>query len=174
MEEGARMQEKRQEDSPPSTSSPAITPTLEKAKKSRGGKGGKRRTNLEMETFKMKMHPMMLEGKDPKTISEELGLPLSTTYKYISQIADETHKERLKKANVLVHNYFTREEKIISELNEQYKLTKEPRLLAELNHILNDVFDRLQSAGYIPKRKERIEFEGEVELKDWMGKFFKK
>jgi hypothetical protein len=169
MEEGAPEQENKQESDSPSIASPAITPAPAKA----GTRGGKRRTNLEREEIKMKIHPMMA-SMDPRTISEKLGMPLSTVYKYISEIADETHKERLKKANVLIHNYFIREEKIISELNAQYEATKEPKLLAELNHVLNDMFDRLQSMGYIPKRKERIEFEGAVELKDWLGKFFKK
>lgn len=122
---------------------------------------GRKRSTAQIEDIKDKiLAAHVLGGVSPLTVAKQLNVPKSTIYRYIEEMAEETRKERLKKTNSLVHNYFIREERIYSELMGKWNETKDPRALAEANRVLNDVFDRLQAAGYLPKVKESLNIIG--------------
>jgi len=127
-------------------------------------KGYNQRSREEIERLKEKIQIGVLRGDPPRAVAKALNIPAGTMYRYLQELGEETRKERLAKSGVLVHSYFTRIEDTIRELDAQYNRTHDSRLLKDRADVLHAAYDRLQSAGFIPKRKDEsdVNFKGEL------------
>jgi hypothetical protein len=126
-------------------------------KPKREKRGERKRPKAEIEILKEKIQVGILRGDTPNVIAKALDLPIGTLYRYMNQLAHETHEHRLNKGAQLLHAYFTRTEDTIRELDRRYTETKDARLLKDRADILHAAFDRLQKAGFIPTAKTEIE-----------------
>ena len=129
-----------------------------------GLRRGSHFTMVEREKIKGKITEMLAAGIPPKRIMAEVEVSEPTYYRYIKQIGMETMDKRIKDTSTLIHNYFTRTERLIRKLELKYESTGDLRVLAENNRIVQETFDRMQSAGFLPKAKEKVELSGKVEI----------
>ena len=127
-----------------------------KKQMSPGGFRGRKRTHGEREAIKTKMQIGMLSGSTPNAVMKALDLPPSTYWRYAGEIAKETREKRLSKADQLLHIYFTRTERLLSKLEDEYGKTNDPAILSRMNIVIQQTFDKLQSAGFLPKTQEKI------------------
>lgn len=128
------------------------------------------------EALKAQIQMGLLEGKMPSQMAQELSLPRPTLYRYLAELGDETRKERLEKTNVLLHSYLSKMEEGIRRLDEQYAATTDPMqkagIQSKINEQVHQMFADLQSAGFLPKRGEKVEIDAKMDLRQWMAAFF--
>lgn len=142
-------------------SQPTIIP-LDKHMEKRGGakNAGKKRTQEEIEQAKSRIQTGILSGYSPTFLSEQLGIPRATIYRYLSELAKETMEKRLKKTDQLLHTYFNRVEGIINDLDLAYSKNPDPMILSTKNKVIQDSFDRLQRAGFLPRVQDTFNIIG--------------
>jgi hypothetical protein len=136
------------------------------------------RSKEEIEQLKEKIQICILNGIGPIATAKQLGIPITTLYRYHASIAEDTVKHRLRKADQLLHNFYTRFEQDISDIEDAYRKAESPREKAQIKAIKTkaecDFFDRLQSAGFIRKVKDHVEVSGSIELQQWVQKYWRK
>ena len=130
--------------------------TLSKTQKIGPGNPPGAKSREERERIKKEMQDRIMLGVPPHKIWAELQISRQTYYNYLKQLGDETLKERLRQTNTLLHIYFTRTERLLSKFEEAYSRTQDPLILSRMNNVIQQTFDRLQSAGFIPKTQENI------------------
>lgn len=134
------------------------------------------KSQAERELILERIQAGVLNGEQPEAVRQELKIARSTYYNYLQRLGDETRKERLKQTGVLLHTYLTRTEQGLHRLDAQYQAAEAPMEKARIQEMLNShvhsTFDRLQTAGFLPKRSDKLEIEGKMELREWMLQFF--
>lgn len=110
----------------------------------------------------------LIAGFSPSTIQKQLKIGKSTFWRLHDRLVQETMKERIQKTDRLVAIYLARTEKLIERLETRYAKTTDPKewilIAAQINVIVQQTADRLQSMGYLPKRKEELDLTGDVHL----------
>jgi AcrR family transcriptional regulator len=142
------------------SSQPPIIPIDKHMEGREGMKPAGRRTRQEIEQIKSRIQASILAGYTPTFIAERLGIPRATIYRYLAELAQETMEHRLKKTDQLLHTYFNRVENLINELDIAYNNTKDPQVLAAKNKVIQDSFDRLQRAGFLPRVQDTFNIIG--------------
>lgn len=139
--------------------------TPEHKEKLRTNARAPKRTRFEKEQILEKIRQGILASVPPRQLIKELAIPQSTFYGYLDEIHQDTFDERLKKREMrLLGEYQFQIENTCHELYVKFQETNDTKYLVERAKIINDSFERLQSAGFIPKVKEKIESTGEVKF----------
>lgn len=150
-------------------------PSSSTNKNERDAKGTKRPkgaaghlTEPEKEKLMEKIDAALIAGFRPITIQKQLNIGKNTFWRLVDKLATETKNERLKKSDRLVALYLNRTEKLVERLETRYAQTKDPKewilIAAQINNIVQQTADRLQSMGYMPKRKEQLDLSGNVQV----------
>jgi len=118
------------------------------------------------ELMKLRIQEGLISGISPSTIWTELAIDKKTYYRMVDELAGEASKERLHKTDRLLHSYLARAERVFREFDSQYQRAESPsekaRIQGMISGHLHSTANFLQSAGFIPKRNEKVEIEGKV------------
>ena len=122
----------------------------------------------------------MVQGTSFKAIADQLGCSKSTAHAAYVRYMQEYRNLNYKNAVTLMGEYHARlafawRHHLAKYAKTQPKGKQEPgdvSLLKTAMDIQNSGFDRLQSAGFLPKIKERFEHSTDEEMKLWYSQFF--
>lgn len=126
-------------------------------------------TNEERAAFAQKVVEHRLNGLTFDDIASLLNCPRTTAHDAYKRAMKEYREMHLDDQKSLLAQYSARMERIYRLHLGKYAATAAPgkvgdvRILKEAAELENAAFDRLQSAGLLPKAKEAIHFTGEMD-----------
>ena len=136
------------------------------------GKFGEVRSKREQREILTQIEEGIIAGKPNSTLIEELKLPQTTFYRYLDKIIEENKAENLERKDRLLHAYHTRTMGAYRRVFKLAKETNNPKAFKAASDIVQDMFDRLQSVGFIPTAKievdEKITHDASKELTDFI------
>lgn len=144
------------------------------------------RPKHEQDELKLKVADMRLQGLGWTKIAKQLGAPNSTCRHAYQNFAEDYRHQYLKQQNELLTEFHGRMELIWNAHFAAYvaSLPKGPdgkldqtapgkvEILRDAGKLQCEVFDRLQRAGFLPKVKEKLEVQSEIDLKNWFLQFW--
>ena len=118
------------------------------------------------ELMKLRIQEGLIAGISPGLIWGELGIDKKTYYRMVDELAEEASSERLHKTDRLLHSYLARAERVFREFDAQYQRAESPgekaRIQGMISGHLHSTANFLQSAGFLPKKSDKLEIEGKV------------
>lgn len=136
--------------------------------------GGRSRimTKEERRKFDAEVARMRLNGSTFEAIAQATGRAKDTCHRAYKRVMVEYKKKHQDDQAVLLSEYHYRMERIWNAHLAKYATTIDQKtgvgdvnILREAGTLYNQIFDRLQSAGLIFKRSDRINLEGQQEIK---------
>lgn len=127
------------------------------------------RTKAEADGIVLKIVEGLLAYKKPRDLMKELDIPKSTFYYYYPRALELAKEETIGRVNELLVDFALQTNRDLERLEQHYKDSRSRSILVDKAHVRNQAFDRLQSAGFLPKASDKLEVEGKVELKDWLS-----
>lgn len=105
------------------------------------------------------MRVLMLQGVPAVDIRTTLKLPYTSFYRYWNKLHTEFVDRELKQESHLLGQYAAKIQETDRLLAAEYNQKKDPAILKHRADVLHASFDRLQSAGFIRKIKDKAALE---------------
>ena len=104
------------------------------------------------------------------TLAKELGITKTTAYRLLDELARDNQDSLV--AHRLLLEYRSRTERLAAEMMSKAQEADQrgdhsvaAKYRADRAGLLNQTFERLQSAGFLPKRDDKVALSGSVDFK---------